>query len=86
MAPVFLAAGLYRLQPTVTSEKNDQALKTLLYEMSYNFPLISAINIFQLSKGVNDNDSCFFSYLEIQLLKEEVLLPHKRKNSIFCVM
>ena len=42
---------------------NDQKLQKLFYEMSYNLPLISAINIFQLSKGVNDNDSCFFSLL-----------------------
>jgi hypothetical protein len=77
---------MYRLHPAITSEKNDQTLQKLLYEMSYNFLLISAINIFQLSKGVNDNYYCFIPYLEIGLLKEEVLLLYKRKNSIFCVV
>jgi len=42
--------------------------------------------IFQLSKGVNGNDSCFIPYLEIGLLKGEVLLPYKKKTLYFVLL
>jgi len=42
------------------------------------------VKIFQLIKDVNDKDSFFIPYLEIGLLKGEVLLPHIKTLHILC--